>query len=78
MDKEIFRLIDSVDELIPRPDLKLDDECLICECFCVNVADIRELCETSVDLGLLKDRLNLGEGCRSCLKRKDDWIYRIF
>jgi hypothetical protein len=78
MDRDFFRLIDSVDELVPPRTARLDDEILICECFCVNAADIRELCETSVDLDLLKVRLNLGEGCRSCLKRKDDWIDKIF
>lgn len=78
MDKEIFRLIDSVDELIPQSDTTLDDHFLVCECFCVSVADIRELCETSVDLDLLRDRLHLGEGCQSCLKRRDDWVDRIF
>ena len=78
MDKEFLRLIDTVDELIPRPTEKLDDDVLICECFCVSVADIRELCSTQVDLDLLKDRLNLGNGCQSCLKRKDDWFDKIF
>lgn len=78
MDKEFLRLIDTVDELIPRPIEKLEDEVLICECFCVSVADIRELCGTHVDLDLLKDQLNLGSGCQSCLKKKDDWINKIF
>jgi NAD(P)H-nitrite reductase large subunit len=78
MDKEFLRLIDTVDELIPRTTEKLDDEVLICECFCVSVADIRELCSTHVDLDLVRDRLNLGSGCQSCLNRKDDWIDKIF
>jgi NAD(P)H-nitrite reductase large subunit len=78
MDKEFLRLIETVDELIPRPSEKLDDEVLICECFCVNVGDIRSLCSTEVDLDLLKDRLNLGGGCGSCLKNRDSWINKIF
>lgn len=78
MDKEFLRLIDTVDELLPRPIEKLDDDVLICECFCVSVADIKELCGDRMDLDLVKDRLNLGSGCQSCLKRKDDWIDKIF
>lgn len=78
MDKEFLRLIETVDELIPRPIEKLDDEALICECFCVSAGDIRDVCSKEIDLDLLKDRLNLGSGCQSCLKRKDDWIDKIF
>jgi NAD(P)H-nitrite reductase large subunit len=78
MDREILELIENLDELIAPPQQKLDDETLICECFCVNVRDIRELCSTSVDLDLLKDQLNLGGGCQSCLKNKDSWIDKIF
>jgi NAD(P)H-nitrite reductase large subunit len=78
MDKEFLRLIDNVNELIPRPTEKLDDEVLICECFCVSVSDIRELCKTRVDLDLLEGQMNLGRGCRSCLKQKDDWVNKIF
>lgn len=78
MDKEFLRLIDSVDELIPRTIEKLDNDLLICECFCVSVQDIRDVCETHVDLDLLKDKLNMGAGCQSCIKRKDDWINKIF
>lgn len=78
MDKEFLRLIDTVDELIPRPIEKLDDDVLICECFCVSVADIKEVCGDRMDLDLVMDRLNLGSGCQSCLKRKDDWLDKIF
>ena len=78
MDKEFLRLMDNVDELIARPADKLDDETLICECFCVSAGDIRELCSTEVDLDLLKERLNLGGGCQTCIKNKDSWIKKIF
>jgi NAD(P)H-nitrite reductase large subunit len=78
MDKEFLRLIESVDELIPHVTEKLDDETLICECFCVNARDIRDLCDSHVDLDLLRDELSMGEGCQSCLKRKDSWINNIF
>jgi NAD(P)H-nitrite reductase large subunit len=78
MDKDFLRLIETVEELIPRPTEKLDDESLICECFCVSAGDIREVCSTSVDLDLLKDRFNLGGGCQTCLKSKDTWMNKIF
>lgn len=78
MDKDFLHQIENVDELIPRPEEKLDDETLICECFCVSALDIRETCTNFVDLDLLKKRFNLGEGCQSCLKNKDTWINKIF
>jgi NAD(P)H-nitrite reductase large subunit len=78
MDKEFLRLIESVDELIPQARERLDDDVLICECFCVNVGDIRSLCENKVDVDLLKDQLNLGGGCQGCLKRIDSWVDKIF
>ena len=78
MDKDILRLMETVDELIPRPTDKLDDDTLICECFCVSAGDIREVCSGYVDLDLLKARFNFGGGCQTCLKNKDSWINRIF
>ncbi len=78
MDKDFLRLIENVDELIPQPTAKLEDDVLICECFCVNVGDIRALCTSTVDIDLLKDRLNLGGGCQSCLKSMDSWVNKIF
>lgn len=82
MDKEFLRQIDQVNELISdqRPLDELDDETLICECFCVSVGDIRIICghEQKVDLELLKTVLGMGTGCGSCIKNKDYWIDRIF
>lgn len=78
MDKDILRLMENVDELIPHPAEKLDDDTLICECFCVSAGDIREVCSTSVDLELLKTRFNFGGGCQTCLKSKESWINKIF
>lgn len=78
MDKEFFRQIDELDELL-QPSPKLDDELLICECFCVSVGDIRKFSEGSkVDLEALGNSLGLGHGCQTCLKRSDDWIEKIF
>ena len=78
MDKEFLRLMGNVDELISRPTDKLEDETLICECFCVNAGDIRNVCTSSVNLDQLSDRFNLGQGCQSCIKNKENWINKIF
>ncbi len=78
MDKDFLHLMENVDELIARPAEKLEDEALICECFCVSAGDIRSLGTTSVDLEILKDHFNMGQGCQSCIKNKDTWINKIF
>ena len=78
MDKEFLRLIENVDELVPQTVEKLDDDTLICECFCVSVKDIRDVCTDHVDLDLLQDQFQMGQGCQSCLKRKDSWVNNIF
>lgn len=79
MDKDFLTQIDQVDELISSIE-KLDDEVLICECFCVNVADIREACQDvgAVDLKILKEKFHMGEGCQTCLKNCDAWVNKIF
>lgn len=81
MDKEFFRQIDQAGELLTQsgPD-KLGDDVLICECFCVNVRDIREACaaRSEVDLEQLRQRYSLGEGCQSCKKAAPEWVNRIF
>jgi NAD(P)H-nitrite reductase large subunit len=77
MDKEFLDLIDSVEELIPH-DEKLDDDVLICECFCVNVGDIRETGLTKIDLAFLNEKFHMGQGCQSCIKNKDSWIDKVF
>lgn len=79
MDKDFIQLIDQVDDLLGQNDL-LDDDILICECFCVDVADIRHLfADTrSVDLDVLAKAYGLGQGCQSCIKRKNEWIEKIF
>ncbi len=81
MDKEFLRQIDQASELLTQtgPE-KLADDVLICECFCVNVRDIREACKdtSEVDLGLLKRRFSMGEGCQSCMKSASEWMNKIF
>jgi hypothetical protein len=77
MDKEFLHLMDSMNELIPQITEKLGEEELICECFCVSAGMIREVCPDQIDLTFLREKLNLGLGCQSCLKRKEDWISRI-
>jgi len=79
MDKEFLGEIDQVSDLIPTKDL-LEDELLICECFCVSVADIRELCSTDevVDLELLNKTYGMGDGCKTCLSKLNTWINKIY
>lgn len=57
---------------------KLEQDYLVCECFCVSVADIREVCKDEVDLELLKNEYSFGQGCQSCLKNRDHWCHLIF
>lgn len=81
MDRDFLKQIDQVQELLPdRPAEKLDGEIIICECFCVSVEDIRNTCAATsqVDIRLLQDRYSMGQGCQSCIKRMDSWIYKIF
>lgn len=79
MDKEFLSQIDQIDELISRSE-KLDDEVLICECFCVNVSDIRTVCgdKQVFDLKKVQESFNLGHGCQGCLKKIDSWVNNIF
>jgi len=76
MEREILKLMDSVEDLVPVTVAKLDDDFLVCECFCVSVSDIKEA--DSLDLDLLQKELGLGNGCQGCIKRKEDWINKIF
>ena len=79
MDDEFLSQIDRVDELISATE-KLDDDVLICECFCVNVGDIKEVCHSlkTFDLKTVQDNFSLGHGCQGCLKRIDTWVNKIF
>ncbi len=79
MDEEFLSQIDQVDELISTTE-KLDDDVLICECFCVNVGDIKEVCHSikTFDLKTVQDSFSLGHGCQGCLKRIDTWVNKIF
>ena len=80
MDKEFLSQIDRVEELLTPQAEKLDDEVLICECFCVSVGDIREACKEhgSFDLKTVQDNFSLGLGCQSCIKQIDSWAHKIF
>lgn len=79
MDKEFLNQIDRVAELFSTTE-KLEDETLICECFCVNAGDIREACfsHKKFDLKTVQDNFHLGLGCQGCLKRIDTWVNNIF
>jgi NAD(P)H-nitrite reductase large subunit len=81
MDKEFLRQIDQSNELLTQTaSVILVDDVLICECFCVSVRDIRDVCSGAgeVDLPALRDRFSLGEGCKSCVKAASDWIDKVF
>ncbi len=81
MDKDFLRQIDDVkDFLSSKEKEKLDNDFLICECFCVNVGDIRLSCSDlgEVNLDHLQERFQLGRGCQSCIKDADSWIKKIF
>lgn len=78
MDKDFLHQIETVGDIIPETLTKLDDETLICECFCVSVKDIKEVCSSTVDIKLLEEEFNLGQGCQSCLKRLNTWVNHIF
>lgn len=58
----------------------LPGDYLICECFCVSADDIRSLgpSDHGVDLVKLEKIFGLGQGCGTCIKRKDEWIEKIF
>ncbi len=76
MDKEFLRQVDQASELLTQvASEKLSDDVLICECFCVNVRDIREACSGT---GEVRERFSLGEGCKGCVKAAPDWIDKIF
>jgi len=81
MDKEFLRQVDQADEFLTQnlPE-KLTDDVLICECFCVNVRDIREACAElgEVNLDLLRTRFSMGEGCQGCMKSASEWMNKIF
>ena len=79
MDKDFLNQIDRLDELVSSTE-KLDDDVLICECFCVNVADIKDVCQKSqaFDLKTVQENFNLGHGCQGCLKSIDSWVNKIF
>ncbi len=81
MDKEFLRQIDQASELLTQtgPE-KLADDVLICECFCVNVRDIRNACAEhgEVNLDLLRNRFSSGGGCQSCVRAAPEWANKIF
>ncbi len=81
IDKEFLHQMDQLNELLddPRALEKLENETLVCECFCVNVGDIRSVCAElgTVELELLRATFSMGSGCGSCIKKSDYWINRV-
>ena len=75
---EFLEDIDNLTEFIDQSsNKKLDDETIICECFCVNVADIKALSLETIDFKILRDTFGLGTGCTSCIKNMDSWREKI-
>lgn len=78
LDEDFLLQITNMAELLPEPHELLDDDCLICECFCVSAGDIRKVSSETVDLTLLKAKFHLGTGCQSCIKNFESWKDKIF
>ena len=77
--EEILDNIKNLNDFIgSNSNKKLDDDVIICECFCVNVADIKATKLKKVDFEYLKNSLGLGTGCSSCIKSKNNWKEKIF
>jgi NAD(P)H-nitrite reductase large subunit len=77
--EEILTAIENLHDFTePNSNKKLDDEVIICECFCVNVADIRRIQKNEVNIESLKKSFGLGNGCSSCLKTTHKWKNKIF
>ncbi len=76
--REFLKTIDSLEEFVDSSsNKKLDDDFIICECFCVNVADIKRT-QKELDIEKLTASFGLGTGCQSCLKSISSWKEKIF
>ena len=80
MDKEFFGQIDLVADLVATETTLLDDDFLICECFCVSAGDIRDACadDKCFELKKVQDYYSLGLGCQGCMREIDNWANKIF
>lgn len=80
MKEEFIHQIDCWKEMIADEEHKLEDEMLICECFCVSVGDIRNRFKNKNDfnLELIKSERGFSSGCTSCLKQLDEQLDKIF
>lgn len=69
------RDISEAEEALREDTRTAEDDCLVCECFCISLKDIRDFCIENPEAGLkgLQERLSLGTGCGTCLRRLDDW-----
>ena len=80
-DKDFLSQIDRVQDLLgDKPKELLEDDVLICECFCVSVGDIREVCDETklVDIEKLQQQFHFSQGCGTCMRRKNEWFDLIF
>lgn len=81
MDKDFLHNIDNLAHIVSWQDQELlADEILICECNCINVGTIRKTLTGKEELNpkVLKEKLNLGSGCNSCIKSLDSWMDKVF
>lgn len=74
---DFYKDIDNYRELLKDdPDIvpMASENHLICECFCVSLSEINELCRNNgFDLEMIREQLNLGNGCGQCLKNLSTW-----
>lgn len=59
---------------------QISDDVLICECFCVDVKDIKESFNklNDFDINILVKKFGFSTGCTSCLKGLDKKLEHIF
>lgn len=70
LDKDIREAQEALADWPMKP---LDEDSVICECFCVSVSDIKETCPGSLDLVLLRQTFGFGNGCGTCIKDLEKW-----
>ena len=82
--KQYSDLLEEYSELVSTKEECLVNNELICECFLISAAQIRELVsknDSKIEPNLLPDfcyqESDLGHGCGSCIKNQDDWKFKI-
>lgn len=75
MDDDFLDSIDNYYDLIADSDAIMQDDELICECFCVSLKDIKTCLNQygHFNLEVLSKELQMGKSCGSCIKSADSW-----